>query len=372
MVQFQKHSTAPGGKSADGRVDYRQADGQQDESSRAFQPCLQRSVPLARSTEEDAMDDRVKEFPNHSYEDSPWGLPLIVLNLRTLRHAWRQSTKPNGVTYELPSREVLSGIVDDLQAALFPRHFGPPSLTEGSVDYFIGRTLDRVLHSLLEQVNRDLLLASELQEDTRLEREQRANDIVRTFAAKLPSVRTLLESDILAAVQGDPAAHSIDEVLFCYPGVIALIRHRLAHELYELGVPLIARIIAEIAHSDTGIDIHPGAKIDRGFFIDHGTGVVIGETAIIGQNVRLYQGVTLGAKTFTVDERGFLLKGVARHPIIEDDVVVYAGATILGRIVIGRGSTIGGNVWLTRSVPPGSKITQALARNDTFIDGGGI
>ena len=161
-------------------------------------------------------------------------------------------------------------------------------------------------------------------------------------------------------------------MLFCYPGVVAVTRHRLAHELYELGAPLLARIIAEIAHSDTGIDIHPGAKIGGSFFIDHGTGVVIGETAVIGRHVRLYQGVTLGAKRFAMDGNGALLKGGARHPMIEDDVVIYAGATILGRITIGRGSTIGGNVWLTRSVPPKSNITQAQTRSDIFVDGGGI
>src|SRR5690606_2140091 len=175
-----------------------------------------------------------------------------------------------------------------------------------------------------------------------------------------------------AAYEGDPAAHSVDEVLVGYPGIMAITYYRLAHELHLLGVPLIARMISEIAHSSTGIEIHPGARIGGSFFIDHGTGVVIGETAIIGRNVRLYQAVTLGAKRFPVDEHGALVKGIPRHPIVEDDVVIYAGATILGRITIGRGSTIGGNVWLTRSVPPGSHITQAQIRNETFEGGAGI
>jgi serine O-acetyltransferase len=169
----------------------------------------------------------------------------------------------------------------------------------------------------------------------------------------------LLDSDVLAAFQGDPAARSVDEVLLCYPGVRALISHRLAHQLYGLKLPLIARVIAELAHADTGIDIHPGATIGAGCFIDHGTGVVIGETAVLGERVRIYQNVTLGAKSFPTDGDGNPLKGQPRHPIVEDEAVIYAGATVLGRVTIGRGAVIGGNVWLTRSVAPGSVITQA-------------
>lgn len=187
---------------------------------------------------------------------------------------------------------------------------------------------------------------------------------MRQFGAQLPRVREALDLDVVAAYQGDPAALSVDEVLLCYPGVIAMIHHRLANVLYRLGAPMLARIVAEIAHADTGIDIHPGATIGRSFFIDHGTGVVIGETAIIGDRVRLYQMVTLGAKRFPPGENGELKKGLPRHPIIEDDVVIYAGATILGRITLGKGSTIGGNVWLTRSVPPGSNVTQASTVSD--------
>jgi serine O-acetyltransferase len=195
--------------------------------------------------------------------------------------------------------------------------------------------------------------------------------IVGAFLGSLPRVRSLLDTDIRAAFDGDPAARSIDEIVFCYPGVAAVARHRLAHELFTLGAPMLARIIAEIAHSETGIDIHPGAEIDSSFFIDHGAGVVIGETARIGKRVRLYQGVTLGAKRFEADDTGALVKGKPRHPIVEDDVIIYAGATILGRITIGSGSSIGGNVWLTHSVPPGSNITQARPI-ETFDHGGGI
>ena len=193
--------------------------------------------------------------------------------------------------------------------------------------------------------------------------EVRAQAIVHDFAAVLPRLRTLLDTDVVAAYEGDPAAHSVDEVLLCYPGIVAVIHHRLAHQLHTTGLPLIARVIAEIAHSDTGIDIHPGAQIGSGFFIDHGTGVVIGETAVIGKRVRLYQAVTLGAKRFAIGEDGLLVKGQPRHPILEDDVIVYAGATIIGRITIGQSSSIGGNVWLTHSVPPNSQITQATSQH---------
>ena len=269
----------------------------------------------------------------------------------------------------MPSREALHEIIDGLFAALFPTHFGLADFTEEGVDYFVGHKLDATLRILLHQVERELQFASPADEH---ERKRRAFEITHQFAARLPHVRALLETDILAAYQGDPAARSIEEVRFCYPGITGITHHRLAHELYLLDLPLLARIVAELAHSATGIDIHPGAEIDASFFIDHGTGVVIGETARVGKRVRLYQAVTLGAKRFPVGDNGALVKGNARHPIIEDDVVIYAGATILGRVTIGRGSTIGGNVWITRDVPPNSTVTQALARGDAFDDGGGI
>jgi serine O-acetyltransferase len=193
------------------------------------------------------------------------------------------------------------------------------------------------------------------------------------FLARLPEVRRLLSTDVQAAYEGDPAATSPEETILCYPGILATTNYRLAHELYKLEVPLLPRLITEHAHSTTGIDIHPGATIGEKFFIDHGTGVVIGETCTIGKGVRIYQGVTLGAKSFPLDEHGNPIKGIARHPIVEDDVVIYGGATILGRITIGHGSVIGGNVWLTHSVPPESRITQAeLRRKDVFLGGEGI
>ena len=301
-------------------------------------------------------------------------LSSIVAQLHAARERWRQQQpRPRELSgRELPSREALAAILDDLRGALFPMRLGPPDLRQESEDYFVGHTLDKALHALLAQVRLELRYHARFTGEANQPFDERALDIVRDFGAALPHIRELLDSDVLAAYRGDPAARSVDEVLVCYPGLHAMIHHRIAHHLHVLGTPLIARIVAELAHGDTGIDIHPGARIGSHFFIDHGTGVVIGETAVIGDNVRIYQAVTLGAKRFEADAEGALHKGGARHPIVEDDVVIYAGATVLGRITIGRGSSIGGNVWLTRSVPAGSRIAQASARDDrTELDAGG-
>jgi serine O-acetyltransferase len=297
-------------------------------------------------------------------------LASVVAQLRDVREQWRVSQRrPRDIGgRELPSREALAAIVDGLRGALFPMRLGPPDLRQESEDYYVGHTLDAVMTALLSQVRLELRYHARHDNLARVDTEARALDVVRDFGAALPGLRALLDSDVLAAFHGDPAARSVDEVLLCYPGIQAMIHHRVAHELYMLGVPLLARVVAELAHGETGIDIHPGATIGPGFFIDHGTGVVIGETALIGRNVRLYQAVTLGAKRFATDEDGHLQKGGARHPILEDEVVIYAGATILGRVTIGRGSTIGGNVWLTRSVPPGSRIAQAHTRENARDD----
>jgi serine O-acetyltransferase len=276
---------------------------------------------------------------------------------------------------KLPSRAALKAVVEGLATALYPNRLGSGDVTDGGIDYFVGNALDGALRLLLNQIFRELRFRLEQEGKIPIERAillDQAVEINRSFAAKLPLIREYLDSDLQAAFDGDPAAHSVDEVLVCYPGISAVINHRLAHELYRLGLPLVARIISEIAHSATGIDIHPGATIGKSFFIDHGTGVVIGETTIIGERVRLYQAVTLGAKRFPTDENGILLKGGDRHPILEDDVVVYAGATILGRITIGRGSSIGGNVWVTKSVPANSNVTQAAPNKELFDHGAGI
>jgi serine O-acetyltransferase len=272
-----------------------------------------------------------------------------------------------------PVHEAVVRIVKNLRAALFPSHFGGFDFGDDAIDAFIGHTLEETLAELEEQISRSLRYSPSFAESDDATLQTHARTVTRAFALRLPAVRAALELDIRAAYEADPAAQSRSEVIFCYPGVTAIMHHRLAHELHQLGAGLLARIIAEIAHANTGVDIHPGAKIGDSFFIDHGTGVVIGETAILGNRVRLYQGVTLGARNFPRDERGAAIKRQARHPIVEDDVVVYAGATILGRITIGRASVIGGNVWVTHSVPAHSQVTQARPRGgDEFDDGAGI
>ena len=316
------------------------------------------------------MSARIQSIDGLPFPGLHGDIDTIVALLRHQRErslAERQRAPP---LPRLPSRKALTNILEGLSAALFPNCLGGHDFSDEGIDYFVGQTLDTALRHLQEQVRRELCYTASTAEV--YESGDRAADITQAFATQLPEVRALLDSDIHAAYEGDPAASSVDEVLVCYPGITAIIHHRLAHRLHRLGVPLIARLIAEIAHSATGIDIHPGATIGSSFFIDHGTGVVIGETAFIGQRVRLYQAVTLGAKRFAVNENGSLVKGHARHPIVEDDVVIYAGATILGRVTIGRGSVIGGNVWLTRSVPPGSTISQAQVRNEVFNGGAGI
>lgn len=298
-------------------------------------------------------------------------LDPVVAELRELRNASLAARHRLENPLKLPSRKSLAGIMEGLSAVLFPNRLGSRLLAHENIDDYVEQTLTEACRELVEQVVIELQFVADSQINHR-EQGRRAQQLVHEFVGGLPEIRQLLETDILAAFEGDPAARSIDEVLACYPGITAVIHHRLAHRLHSLGLPLIARIVAEIAHSITGIDIHPGAQIGRSFFIDHGTGVVIGETAVIGDRVRLYHGVTLGAKRFAVDEGGALVKGNARHPIVEDDVVIYAGATILGRITIGRGSVIGGNVWLTHSIPAGSQISQAQLRSEVFDHGSGI
>jgi serine O-acetyltransferase len=319
----------------------------------------------------DGMMRDLKGYGESASEINRLEIDNIVSQLRALRVASLEHRQRLNNPPRLPARKALAAIIEKLSAALFPNRLGAPSISGEGIDYYVGHTLDVTLRDLLEQIHHELHFVAEQETAIHTIREQAAT-IANTFARQLPKIRSLLESDIRAAYEGDPAARSIDDVLVCYPGVIAIIHYRIGHELHQLGVPLIARMISEIAHSLTGIEIHPGAQIGESFFIDHGTGVVIGETAIIGRNVRLYQAVTLGAKRFPVDEHGILVKGNLRHPIVEDDVVIYAGATVLGRITIGRGSTIGGNVWLTHSIPPGSHIMQAQIRTEVFEGGAGI
>jgi serine O-acetyltransferase len=294
---------------------------------------------------------------------SHWHLGPIIDALRTSRES-THNIRHQGRVRELPSRTVLRQVIEGVSAALFPTHYGRPDLNDESIDYFVGDTLNVALDRLVEQVRRALRFNPELENISEAELAGRARTITRSFAASLPEIRALLVSDVQAALAGDPAATSVAEIMLCYPGTIAVLYHRLAHCLHRLGAPFLARLAADIAHTLTGIDIHPAAQIGASFFIDHGTGVVIGETAIIGKHVRLYQAVTLGARRFPTDASGALVKGAPRHPIVEDDVVIYAGATILGRITVGAGSTIGGNVWLTQSVGPGSNVSQAKMCKD--------
>jgi serine O-acetyltransferase len=303
---------------------------------------------------------------NHDTEpagSSHWHLGPIIDALRTSRES-THNIRHQGRVRELPSRTVLRQVIEGVSAALFPTHYGRPDLNDESIDYFVGDTLNVTLDRLVEQVRRALRFNPELEHISEAELAGRARAITRSFAASLPEIRALLVSDVQAALAGDPAATSVAEIMLCYPGTIAVLYHRLAHCLHRLGAPFLARLAADIAHTLTGIDIHPAAQIGASFFIDHGTGVVIGETAIIGKHVRLYQAVTLGARRFPTDASGALVKGAPRHPIVEDDVVIYAGATILGRITVGAGSTIGGNVWLTQSVGPGSNVSQAKMCKD--------
>ncbi len=295
-------------------------------------------------------------------------LRLVVAELAAERQRWRESqqrsTEPGG--RELPSRDALAQVIDSLRGVLFPMRLGPADLRQESEDFYVGHTLDTVLHSLLTQVQLELRYAARHLDSSNAALEDHGVEIVREFSLSLPRIRALLDSDVLAAFEGDPAARSVDEVLLCYPGIQAMIHHRVAHRLYQLGVPLLARIVAELAHGQTGIDIHPGASIDAGLFIDHGTGVVIGETAVIGKRVRIYQAVTLGAKSFPTDDAGHPLKGLPRHPIVQDDVIIYAGATVLGRVTLGQGASIGGNVWVTHDVAPGAHITQAHSLHEVI------
>jgi len=257
----------------------------------------------------------------------------------------------------MPSVQELAKTIELLKSVIFPGYFTNSDISESSMKYYTGSTLDRAMKMLMEQIKRGYCFYC-VYEDECTNCEYTAFDTALTFMDKLPAIRELLASDALAAFEGDPAAKQIGETIFCYPSITALLHHRIAHELYKLNVPLIPRIISERAHSLTGIDIHPGASIGERFFMDHGTGTVIGETTIIGNNVRIYQGVTLGAKSFPLDEKGLPIKNIPRHPIVEDNVVIYAGATILGRITIGKNAEIGGNVWVTHDVEAGAKVVQ--------------
>ena len=259
----------------------------------------------------------------------------------------------------LPSGKVLHEIIELCRAILFPGFYGKSTVNHHTITYHIGVNIERLYNLLTEQIHAGLCFDAKETGDCACDtKREKAIDLAGQFISRLPALREVLATDVEAAYNGDPAAESYGEIISCYPIIKALSNYRIAHELLLLGVPLIPRIITEMAHSETGIDIHPAARIGHHFTIDHGTGVVIGATCIIGNHVKLYQGVTLGAKSFPLDDDGHPIKGIPRHPILEDDVIVYSNATILGRITVGRGATVGGNIWVTEDVPAGSRIVQ--------------
>ena len=259
----------------------------------------------------------------------------------------------------LPSGKVLHEIIELCRAILFPGFYGKSTVNHHTITYHIGVNIERLYNLLTEQIHAGLCFDAKETGDCACDtKREKAIDLAGQFISRLPALREVLATDVEAAYNGDPAAESYGEIISCYPIIKALSNYRIAHELLLLDVPLIPRIITEMAHSETGIDIHPAARIGHQFTIDHGTGVVIGATCIIGNHVKLYQGVTLGAKSFPLDDDGHPIKGIPRHPILEDDVIVYSNATILGRITVGRGATVGGNIWVTEDVPAGARLVQ--------------
>lgn len=275
---------------------------------------------------------------------------------------------------ELPSVQELRKIVEVIREIIFPGFYGNSGLSPQNLKYYTGVNINHLYELISTQILRGLCFECEDEDKQTCSQEcmDRAMHVAREFIEKLPELRKKLATDVKATYDADPAATSIGEVIFCYPGIRAITNYRIAHELLKFRVPLIPRIIAEMAHSETGIDIHPRAEIGNYFTIDHGTGVVIGATSIIGNNVRIYQGVTLGAKSFPLDENGNPIKGIPRHPVLKDNVIIYSMATILGRITIGENSVIGGNVWVTHDLPANSKVIQHKAKEGLFSDGGGI
>ena len=269
---------------------------------------------------------------------------------KQLFHAYRDEEA-------LPSGEVLEEIIDLCRAILFPGYYGNARISTQTIRFHTGVNIEKLHELLSRQIYAGLCLADT--SCTSCAEEQilsQAKKLSEAFISTLPEMRCLLATDAEAAYNGDPAAQNINEVIFCYPGFRAIGNYRIAHQLYKLGVPFIPRMITEMAHSETGIDIHPGAQIGHYFSIDHGTGTVIGETSVIGNNVRIFQGVSLAGEKLPPDENGNAIRGVPRHPILEDNVTVYSNATLLGKIRVGKGATICGNVWITGDVPPGLSV----------------
>jgi serine O-acetyltransferase len=268
----------------------------------------------------------------------------------TLVASYTECSRINHLGHEpLPSKDAVEEILGDLCEVIYPGFGRRQNLHIGNVEYYVGNLVDSLHDRLTQQIARALRHEGQAHSDYEALAQRKAVE----FLNRLSDIRTVLDQDVAAAFRGDPAAKSHHEIIFCYPGLDAITVYRLAHELLKIGVPYIPRMMTEVAHSRTGIDIHPGAHIGPSFFIDHGTGVVIGETCEIGSGVKLYQGVTLGALSFQKDADGEMVRGTKRHPTLQDEVVVYANATILGgKTIIGARSVIGSNVWLTYGVAP--------------------
>lgn len=284
------------------------------------------------------------------------------------KHSVREASLVPGSHAPLPSISAIQEIIDLVRQIIFTDYFYKRQPEEEIRSYYIGVGMERLYNMLCEQIARGLLFNDDQDE---AEAPAKAKELAADFIEKLPEIKRVLYTDVEAVFDNDPAATNYGEIIFCYPVITAMTNYRIAHELHLMKIPVIPRIMTELAHSKTGIDIHPGAEIGEYFSIDHGTGVVIGETTIIGNHVSLYQGVTLGAKSFRYDAEGNMIN-CPRHPIIEDHVTVYSNSSILGRITIGRDSVIGGNIWLTHSVPAGSKILQSKAVETSFTGGLGI
>ena len=303
----------------------------------------------------------VKKDKNSKKSDDSWSqrtLPKTVDELMTAYASDGDLQHLKGG--DLPSKQRIIGILNDIMTILFPNLLGDASLSEANIWYFLGSTMDSLHTRLEEEVTKSLKYVCFKEKQCPVDIcKERAQEVAEDILECLPEIKRRVSADVQAAYEGDPAAKSLEEVILSYPCIYAIATYRIAHELYERKVPMIPRMMSEHAHSLTGIDIHPGARIGENFFIDHGTGVVIGETSEIGNNVRIYQGVTLGGKSIPRGEISEL-RGKKRHPTVEDDVIIYSGATILGtETVIGRGAVIGGNVWITSSIPPGTTVTIA-------------
>ena len=305
------------------------------------------------------VDALLKEPGSVDHDWSEVGLPQLVETIMQNYETFGGMGHLEG--RDLPSKKVVIEVLEDLLAIFFPGYLGKGDVNKANIKYFLGSTLASIQTRLTEETEKSLkYICRKIKECPHDVCRKRAQLVIRELLEKIPELRSIVSGDIVAAYDGDPAAISTEEVIISYPCVLAITTHRIAHELYLRGVPLIPRIMSEHVHSLTGIDIHPGAKIGKNFFIDHGTGVVIGETAEIGDNVKLYQGVTLGALSFPKDEKGALIRGAKRHPTIGNNVVIYSGATLLGAdAVVGDNVVIGGNVWITSRVESGTKITIA-------------